>query len=135
MQEKLSKVQTAYNQIKEQLDGNIARYESLLMKVKDNEDDKDKYIMHAKKLDEQLKTFNNNYVNLQKKVSSLEEKNKDLTEQLRVTENERKNISEKWLALSKKTKSDREVRSSIRDLEQQISIRGSEADEFRERFA
>lgn len=62
MQEKLHKVQFAYNQIKEQLDGNIARYESLLMKVKDNEDDKTKYVMHAKKLDEQLKSLNNNYM-------------------------------------------------------------------------
>lgn len=134
LSDKVNKLQMAYDGMRQQLDMNIAKYESLLNKVKDNEDDKHKYVVHAKKLDEQLKSLNANYVNLQKKVSTLEKENKELSDSLRTMENEKRNITEKWMKLSKKSKIDDNNKATMKALESELSERIREAEEFREKF-
>lgn len=52
-----------------------------------------------------------------------------------MSEAERNKISERWANLSRKSKTDREVRNSIKTLENEVSIRGTEADEYRDKFA
>jgi len=74
------------------------------MKVQDNDESKENIARRAKKLEESLKTLNQNYILLQKKSKGLEQENKELTLSLRNSEAEKRNISEKWQKLSKKAR-------------------------------
>jgi len=132
--ERVRMIEASYNNLKDQLDDNIAKYEDLLNKVKDTDDDKEKYAMHAKKLHEDLKNLNKSYVNLQKKVTQLEKENKELAENLKTAEAEKKSYAEKWLKLSKKAKNEDLNKTSFKALELEISEKTKELEEYREKF-
>lgn len=134
LNEKVNQLENEYNQMKSYLDTNIEQYERLYTIVQDNEDSKENLSRHAKKLADSLKSLNQNYGLLQKKVACLEKENKELAGNLKTSEAEKKNISEKWQKLSKKVRLEGEFLKTTKNLEEEARRYQKEVNEYKEKY-
>lgn len=120
--------------LKIQLEQMVNKNNGLVAKCKESEEGKNKAIGLAKKFDDQLKSLNNNYCTLQKKVSVLEKDNKELSASLRACETEKKSLSERWQKLSKKTRTEDSYKLNCKNIEAELSLKTKEIEELLEKF-
>ena len=135
MNDKFQTLQNSHNTLKYQFEMITQKSEITGNKVKEHEDDRIKYLNHAKKLEEQLKQSNLNLMNLHKKSTQLERENKELFENLKISDNEKKNYLDKWSKLSNKIKADEKLKKHVKNLETDLILKNNEADDLRDKYA
>ena len=134
LSEKLNQLEFEYDQMKSYLDQNLEKCEELFMKVQDNDESKENIARRARKLEDSLKSLNQNYILLQRKTKGLETENKELTLALRNSEAEKRNISEKWQKLSKKARQDSDYLQTTKTYEAEIMRCQKEVQECKEKY-
>lgn len=135
LEEKLQQFKAKEKNYSKEVNGNLENLRELQERLKQEEEEKARLNANIKRLVDDLKVANANFVALQKKYSTQEAAYKEVSERVKMLENDKRNYVDKLQKFTQRQQQEDKMKESLRLLENHKTKSSREIEQLRDKYA